>query len=309
MTELTPYSTTFGSSINTKIIEKQLSTIAMYNWYHIVTEKSNDMDHIILTGPMFDEFNIDAFTHPIIIKDRRKTTIYSDGRPFARNRRNENGIFETIITNTNEMNLLALTMHGISQWVTNNQTGMMANSFFPGRLFTNFLSNIIVTRLGLGVSDNMIIRSILALYYYDLFLQDSDVPSRTMGMLRFSGDANRGLDNLPQEVSVMRSLDDLATELSRHVPSNRISDIDAGSILTILQGAWYTYEANEKIAIAMEYPPYWNAIAYMALTTKAYRRSKLSIMANSLSNKNKGDEFSKELGSKLTIIDWKSTER
>ena len=62
-----------------------------------------------------------------------------------------------------------------------------------------------------------------------------------------------------------KNLTGYVSTLAANADNDRIRNMNAGSVVTLLGGMWYGNNAQEQLSIALENPPTWMAMLYAAL--------------------------------------------
>lgn len=194
-----------------------------------------------------------------------------------------------------------------AQWISASvHSSFDRNYKYAGALFSNWIANLLKIRFDLDIQSQVYI-SILAHYYYQcLFIEEkSEVDNVLMGaytanVLRLEPRLCMDLvDNLKKIIS----LNDLMSAIKDKIPDRRLNKQTDGSIYEIINGAWIGANANEVLAVGLEYPPTWLAIAYIAVTENSAARYGIGNYAKQYRNNNLSEFLSnmKELISYITI--------
>ena len=159
---------------------------------------------------------------------------------------------------------------------------------YAGILFGKWISNLIVTRFGLDFTSQMII-SVLSMYYYRCLLTDTAVtPDPTIEGVVIGKALNLDIKyciNLIEGLPRLSKPTELLEAIKEAIPDRRLKNQNADMFYTIIQNAWAGANANKLIAVALEHPPTWITLAFIASTENSATRYGLGRFTKQTSHK------------------------
>lgn len=275
-----PYQTTVLSGVVMKAVVAELAAAAIRQDLIPVTTPEGEKVPGLYEVPASLK-DIRPFYHPVMVTPptRDLSIVVIDTRAFTRQSQTEG----QVITNPAEYNLAR--MRGILTQIWNaygrGPTDFLALGDLPAKVFTTTLTNAIVRRFGLSMSEWQTLSILIAFYYYSLFIREPQ-EMRDQALLNMVRRINR-VTRVNSEV-VLRQLEgkhtltdirSLCEFIAQEMPSSRLAELKPGIMVTLVGGIWYGAQAREIVAVSMEYPPYFLAMCYIAATDRGYNKSYL----------------------------------
>lgn len=238
---------------------------------------------------------INLFNHPIVISTRDGEAVVVDKRPFMNSMYN--------ITNPKEIMILDVTALLMADWIHGITNGIMTDGKFSGTVFVSVISAKITANYDLNAVDQEYIKAVLAMYYGGLMVEEEyTADSRLRAMLRYAKTQVVIAERIAKEGADVSSLEALCTAIKTTTQNIKLSNFNALALLTLVNTVIFGYNSKERIAIALEYPPLWTALVFVALTDKSFRSTYVSRVATKLSSRGGGDEFVAFITTKLKEI-------
>ena len=195
------------------------------------------------------------------------------------------------ITSPNELDFLVIRAALSKAWAEDGATGLSLFQSLPTRVYSRFLSEAIVRRLGLDPNEQLQLAVIAAFFYLTQFekeitLNDTAKTSYAMRISRATAlSADKVLvilDKLSEQFEhiTSSSMDDFCSYAKSVLTSARSSQINTTLIATSVLGMWWGAYAKETISTALEYPPYLNALIYSAIIDRSYNSTGFAKLVN-----------------------------
>lgn len=298
---LSPYDTTACRAYNTRDIVKAIRlAIVDDEVYHSPETPSgrHTMAHLIGITPASQ--NVPVFSHPLVARERDDDNlipnIFLDLRGLVRTQRDGS----QKITNATEYELLIIRGLLTSHWVNHGPHDLSTLGDIAPQIYTRWLSQGITRRLGLSPQEQVKVTIVAAFYWYCHFMHDmknGDAISEN-DKRRIVTKLN-SITQIPSSLSfevadTMTYMGDLASfveTLQRVVESPRLERMGVGLLISMLGGSWFGMNAREVTAVAIEYPPTFLAIIYVALKDRGYRKSILGSLAYEHDKRDRGREY------------------
>ena len=269
-------------------------------------EDEDNVKHISIVTKRYGVDDIVVFNHPIHIEFRGNPYIISDLRPFTRVAENDKG-WE--ISNNKEFDFTVIKSILTAKWYAEDRTDMGAEGRLAGTVFAHMLANKISDHYGLHTGVKIDITIVAALYYSYLF-KDSIDEYRDISKVQ---DVYKHLElpvrNIERVIGAVESPTSLATLVAAiKTASNTVktTNLNIGTLLTMMNSIFYGFNSREVIAIALEYPPYWIAMVGSTINDKSYRNSYLSRLTNNLGKKGKSDVLGSYIERTLMSVNKRS---
>jgi hypothetical protein len=250
------------------------------------------------------------FAHPLRIEVSGKSMLVLDARAFTR----EDRINDQLrITNPNEYEFLTLRGRLTQAWTQGYESDLQSVGVIVPQVYTRLISEGIVRRLGLNPMDQQYLAVVTAFYYACLFtdeasLQEHDVAKYAARISRITNintiavlqilDQLKGED---QELRVLSNIESLVEAIRKVGSSPRLEALNAGLLIQAVGGVWFGANAREMVAVSLEYPPYFIALIYMALTDRTFHGAPLSKLVEQLNKRDAGKDFVRNLANFLEM--------
>lgn len=248
---------------------------------------------------------VNPFTQVIHFDHFGKSVYVVDTRAFLRERR-EGGVQ---VSNVSEHEAAALRALTTKAWNEIGSGAFQAMAELPARVFVRLVSEAVSRRLALSPADQQTVIAVTAYYFFSLF---TDEVWDEQGLYRLGGriarcslvPADRAiqiLEKLAQHdggsvtLQPAKSIDDLIRAMQTACESPRLSTLNVGLLYAATGGVWYGAAAREHVAVALEYPPAWMTLIYLALTDRTYHGSQLQKLVLAADKGALGSDFAKNL--------------
>lgn len=234
---------------------------------------------------------IPPFAHPIVIPNEHSpdaAPIYvADARGYMR----MDSLGKYKVTARNEYDLLVLRTCLQKIWSEGTPTDILNSGNIQLSAFIRWVSEAIAQRMGLEPLAQMRTAVIAGIYFLSLYKKD--VEDIKDSMLKMSTQVAKAtyvpvdkVLEITDGLEPMVNLTDFCNALAKHGQTIRLESFNPALALGILCGGWFGFNSRETVAVALEHPPTWAALVYMALTDRSYRNCAI---ARYVDQCNKGD--------------------
>lgn len=250
------------------------------------------------------------FAHPIRIEASGKPLLVLDARAFTREDRVNT---ELRITNPNEYEFLVLRGRLVQAWLDGYAADLQSVGLIVPQTYTRLISEAIVRRLGLSAMDQQYLAALTAFYYACQFTdqQTLDETETAKYAARISRITNINtvavlqiLDQLKgndPHLRVLTNLDSFIGAIRTVGSSPRLEALNVGLLVQAVGGVWFGASAREIVAVSLEYPPYFIALIYAALTDRTFHGAPLSKLVEQLNKRDAGKDFVRNLANFLEM--------
>lgn len=251
----------------------------------VLSYVSPDMS-VVMDGDNYRDA-IPAFTHPMLIEPYKQkhdthngpgNVLAVDVRRFGKWSQIKNG-WNTM--NATEYQMAMLRMRLNSVWLKEDPGYLRNFSSLPIKVFSSWISESIGRRFGLEPVEQMKLSILSAIFYASNFSNDAD-PSES-DRVRMSGAISRDLGVIQTDVldildkyPHIAGVDDFCKFASDVVSTVRLKELNKGLLYACVGGTFFGVNMAEILAVALEHPPTWLAVLYMAGTDRSYRNTQLS---------------------------------
>lgn len=296
------YQTTVGKMYTSSIrkIERNIKEAIIkdgINKVKLNLDNSKNYKPFFILGNNVSESDIEIFSHPLLLSYQNENYLCTDLRPYVKKDTTPENI-ENNIRNLSEYNFCKSRALLNLIWVNDNPSTLRNLFSFAGTVFTVWISETISKTLNLDPNQKSIISAITSFYYQSLFFDNSSFTEEQKMLMvknatKVTNIPSNNLFSLLDKIEKLDNLDDYCSTIVKLVDSVRLEKFNLAMLLTIISTSWYGTNAKENISVALEHPPTWIAIVYIALTDRTYRNSTLTRFCENLAKKGNGDEFTK----------------
>lgn len=287
----TAYDTTIGNQALTEKITDAIQEMNIRVNGHYPSPESRAIgytDDELVTKMLYDAKNTVAvpfFAHPILFKQKLSGTeqsyLFGDARAFA-------GVNPTTgvisIRNSSEYDLLRARTIMNTVWLLRNPAYLKDISFVPCAMYASLIADNVARRYALDPKDQMQMAIIAAVFYYTLFSDDDKFDEQVkLKMVPAIVKATRApsamiLDILDR-IAPMSNIHDFCSNCVSILENPRLQEFNAGVLVTVVGNTWFGTNAREILAAALEHPPTWVALCYVAFTERTFKKSGIATIA------------------------------
>lgn len=300
------YSTTLGSSIDTRKIISQIKEAVVYD--DLDTQRENTLGlkpyggfhPLFITGTYPSENTIPSFPHPISIKGiRGKNFICTDLRMVLRE--NKGGVFGDRIKNQQEYSFMMQRHKLTTLWCGGLATEFRTGLRFGAYSFGVWLGNAVTHLKSLNPNQQIIAQAVFCCYYNDLTRETDDFedPLYRQSMIPWVLAMFKGQEATVENVVMkigkepIRTLDDAVDRLKKVLDTPLLANFTVSSLTTAIKSHWWGHGVNPQllIGVAVEDPPTWCALVLSALQYTGYKNSQIAQTVLKLGKRGEPDAF------------------
>jgi hypothetical protein len=262
-----------------------------------------DIPGVYLLSP--NNKTVAQFAHPVtstVHGHKDSATIYVN--PYVRFDRDTGKL---LVTSTTEYEFMVLRARLQEAWVHGQSRELASVSVLPAKVFSRWVSENIARRLNLTPLEQLDVSMVAALYYYYLFQDQVDADDK----VRLSTQASRAVNvetakvlKVADSIQTMSDIAGFIGAVKSVVNSPRTDTLTPALIYGILGGSWFGANAREIAAVALEHPPTFISMIYMAMTNRTYHKCFLSELVIKCDRQDIGKNFVRGIDTLLTSINY-----
>lgn len=295
----TGYDTTFGNSLMTKQIEHAIKEAFIKDLIfnrHLDLITSQNYRPVFITGAESSESNIPFFEHPLVIeKFKNGNYICTDIRPCVRSN-DSLGNNEVSVRNKTEFDFSVHRTILNMAWLNDEINQLKLNLGFAGTVFAALLSETISKRFALDARDQIIISIIAHFYYQSLFysvdkFEEEMLQKFAVHTIKATKAPSQLVLEIFDKIGYISNINDFCTSVKEITGNIRLESLNFALLLTMVSNSWFSTNAANLLAVALEHPPTWIAIVQASLTERGYRNSLIAKIAERFGKNNNDKEF------------------
>lgn len=235
---------------------------------------------------------VGPFSHTIALDHFGKKIYVIDTRPFTRG--NDRETFK--IVNATEYRFALLRGMLTKLWSEGQGMDLVSFGDVAPRAFVKLLSEGITRRLGLSPLDQQALVAVTGFYYYCQYETEETLSERDLLKIvtRVSRETavpvQKQLELLEGQVKI-NDIHGYTEAVKRIVGSPRLEHLNPGLVYAIVTGCWYGAAAREIVAVALEHPPTFHAMVYMALTDRSYHSAYFAKLIEAVNKGPNGKQY------------------
>jgi len=281
----TPYETTLCSGMSVASIVRQLQRSLVSDLLILSDSiKGTDVKGVLVVPPSNTE--VAQFKHPILFKSAHLSiteswmvAVYGKGWVQEDTRTHS---FR--IPNSYDSGIPLFGAAISKAWINNGPLDLLAISGLVGRVFSRWITGVLGQRELLNPEAMKWVSVYTALYWLMLFEETPVDLSSDLVLRRYTnklGVITRvNADEIfirfrEEEFGPILNIHSLVELLKRADPI-RLARLDIGVLYSYLQNTFMGAAHRESVAIALEYPPLFHALALQALGDRSYRKTKIA---------------------------------
>lgn len=227
------------------------------------------LNPVILYGATDSESEILPLHHPYFSFENKWVAL--DLRRFVTFDRATNNL---TIRNESEYRLSLIRYTLTALWGVGKQSSLYSFEL-PHFSFASWISDNLGHKFGLDLGDKVRLRTLAALYYTRLFSNERDSEELNLLLIRTKKDliVPELLKEIYEIAEDMENIEDFC-RLCYEVTGNiRLKGLDYVVLSNIVSGNWLGNEGKALSLLALEHPPTWITLCYIALTQRSFKRS------------------------------------
>lgn len=205
--------------------------------------------------------------------------LVGDARPFLRlvDKR------DLQVTNAMELEYLIARLVLGAHWMQEGPRDIYHVSSSLVRIYSSWVANHITRRFALDLQEQSQIRILAAHFYRCLHselveIEPSDLRANSAVLARQLNVGVNDVEAALEYAGVITGLEDFVAKVKGYVRTPRLDNFNLGTFVTIMSGSWFGVGGSVSAAVALEHPPTFVAMTYIAFDQRGYRRSSFADM-------------------------------
>jgi hypothetical protein len=291
-----PYDTAQGQMYQVDKIVTQLTKAQIdLPFPEVETPGGNTVKNLHFVTPSDDHEDVKGFTQFVNLGTDQEPKLVLDGRPYMRwDRRTDtyrltaenDWMFQSVRG--------ALTLRAMkSGAAVFDRLGDI-----PLITFVKWITRALVGKFNLEEGPELKI-SVVAAFYF-LAMSDEAIatdPEARMAVVKIVNRVTkvdyRTIGEISDNIKSLKTLSDLAKEVSTGLNIIRLGDLKAGDIWVLVASSFQGVNNRENVGVALEHLPTFIAMVYVALADKSYRKYTIGVRALSAGTQREQDDFKK----------------
>lgn len=255
------------------------------------TDGYTTLTPVFLYGLSDIEKDIPPFNHPIINVEykwialdlRAVTKLTPDKESYE-------------LKSDGEYSLLLQRFILTGMWFTGKQASIYTLKF-PHFAYAGWLSDNLVKRFGLDLSNQIQLRVLALIYYAKLFSNDFTDEDFHKLSIRLKEDiiVPELLQDIYSKIKKLDTIDDFCTACYDVTGNIRLKNLDYSVLMTVISNNWVGLNGKELVLLALDHPPTWIALVYSSLTQRSFKKNYITTVTEKLNKRGNGDDFLKNL--------------
>lgn len=207
------------------------------------------------------------------------SVLVGDARPFLRlvDKR------DLQVTNAMELEFMVARLVLGAHWMLHGPRDIFHISSSLIRIYSSWIANHITRRCALDLQEQAQIRILAAHFYQCLHsdreeIADEDRRASAAVLARHLGVGVNEVEAIIEYAGVITGLEDFVSKIKGWVKTPRLDTFNIGTLVTIISGSWFGIGGQQAACVAMEHPPTFAAMTYIAFDQRGYRRSTFADM-------------------------------
>ena len=286
----TAYDTTIGAQAVTERIVNSIQdhNIAINGHWPGTNLGGGYSDDELTSCMIYDGRNtvaIPFFAHPVLFEQKisgvTKKYLVSDARAFVSMKPIDGGVG---VRNQSEYDLLRARTIMNTVWLLRRPTYLRDLSFVPCAMYASWIADNVARRYALDPKDQMEMAIIAAIFYQTLFTDnnqfDENVKLKMVpAIVKATKAPSAMVMDVLDKVTEMSDIHDFCNNCKTILENPRLQDFNAGVLVTVVGNTWFGTNSKEILAAALEHPPTWVSLCYIAFTERTYKKSGISTIA------------------------------
>lgn len=193
-------------------------------------------------------------------------------------------------------------------WMDHHQDDLRVIGDFAGEVFALLLAENIGRRMNLSEEQQRLLQIAAAFYYLRLYenldwneehapLTDEEIlMDYGRRVSRLTRASVKDVMDLIENQYAPYDLPSFISFVQSAIEGVRLEKLSVGSLFTMLGGIWFNSNASEHVAVALEHPPTFMAMLYMAINNRGYQKTILAKVAERLDRReNRRNELTKNI--------------
>lgn len=253
---------------------------------HNIDYAQDGYDHVfaIKRSPYLQEA-IPSFVYPVVVGDEGERRVYWDARPYMRPS-SDGGQFIGNQNGYDGAKLLAVLQ---KIWLVESNKYLRNLSVLPLAAFCSWVGDNIGKRVALDPADQLSVTVLAGVLYLNNFMPNEDrTTHEKVEMVSLIAKATNikpaAVYDIVNDRPRIDNVDEFCDICQDYTHSTRLRDLNATTLFAILGGTWYGANKAEMVAVALEWPPVWMTMVYLAITDRGYHHSAITRMIHDRSS-------------------------
>jgi hypothetical protein len=177
-------------------------------------------------------------------------------------------------------------------WVDNAPSTLANCSPLPMKLFGLWISDAIGRRYALEPQEKLRLQILASVFYAGLFydIHDHWDKNRIAAQVKraINIDSKYIYEVLEYVKTPITGILEFCAMTQEIVDTVRLKDLNHGILYAVLKNTWYGVNNDATVAVALEHPPTWLAMLYVAITDRSYQKSQVTDMILNWDKRDKG---------------------
>ena len=227
---------------------------------------------------------IPGFTHPMMVEISGEPEIFIDLRSYGKWSKQSDS-FQVRGGSAADYRM-ALNRGAMNRvWITQSPSIMRDVSPMMTSVFTTWLSDAITKRFALEPREQMELAILAGLHFQYLFveggvadqMQEMRILATVAKAVRCSADdVKRVMNIIPEQFGDIGTFCKQAQEVTGSI---RLKDFSPALLYTALGGSWFGPGAAELVGVALEHPPTWIIMLYIAVVERGFKNTGIAKIA------------------------------
>jgi hypothetical protein len=179
-------------------------------------------------------------------------------------------------------------------WMEHTQDDLRVIGEFGGEVFALLMAENVGRRMNLSEEQQRLLQIASAFYYLRLY-EDIDFSAQTEALTdeevlldyarrvsRMTRNSVKDVMDLIRDQIAPYDLPSFIQFVQSSIEGVRLEKLTVGTLFTMLGGIWFNSNATEHVAVALEHPPTFMAMLYMAINHRGYQKTILAKVAERL---------------------------
>ena len=309
MINFTAYNTLIGEHIDTNKISNAIKKALILGLNKSTLDVISSLEIIpvfILTNNSITS-EIPQFSHPILVSDRyiENGTKYlvTDLRQFIRQDDQFLDIssmeaLSKLVRNRAEFDL-ARAREMLNMIWLNDGVNVIANTLmFADVIYQSWIADSISKKYALDMREAMTVSVISHIFYQSLFTDEELTQEYIKEHLvphtiKITKAPVEFVEEIVSRITTLKTIEDLCDNIVSIVGGIKLKSLNGGVLITIIKNSWFGVNHEEMLAIALEHPPTWISIVFMALTERTFKNSPICRISEKFAKQEQADIFVK----------------
>lgn len=264
----------------------------------------------VLTPQTTAESAIGVFHHPMPVvipqagKQEDRNYLVGDARSFMTMDRTTKNVY---VSNTMEFEFLQARLGLGAVWLSQGTQALRFLSPITQTIFASWIAENLTRRFALDMGQQMRLQVLAGLFYHCQFTaEEEEWGDATINRMAvpLSKVAKAPIDetvSLLTQAGHITSVEDFVNKIRACLDNPRLENLNAGVLSTIMAGTWFGFGGKEIACVALEHPPTFMAMVYIALNQRGFKNAPLANLVERFKGPKGGDEFTRAV--KRTVFE------